>query len=141
MREARIPKTRPRPRFGLQGASQAETAQTTSIESATPAAIIRFSGCLGLSASLSAMAASRESRSHAVEVLERDPHGRAVGAHLHAGRPLRPGEAEVALGRDLDVLAVRPLLVLLDHRDVAPGAAVRAVAASDAGGRVDGHFQ
>src|SRR5258708_29735043 len=124
-----MPKARPRPRFGLQGASQAASAYTTTITRPAAPAIIRWSGCLGRNAPLRAMAASRQSRSHAVEVLERDPDGRAVRAHLHAGRALRPGQAEVALGRDLDRLAVRPLLFLLDHRDVAPGAAVRAASA------------
>src|SRR6266851_9810206 len=136
-----MPKKRPRPRLGLQGASQAEVAYTRTITSPAAAAIIRLSGCLGRNAPLEAMTASRESRSHTVQVLERDPDRRAMGAHLDAGRALRPRQAQVALGRDLDRLAVRPLLFLLDHRDVAPRAAVGAVAAPDAGGRVDGHFQ
>src|SRR5262249_8678801 len=62
---------------------------------------------------------------------------RAVGAHLDAGRPFRPAQAEVALGGQLHRLSVGPLLLGLDHHDVSPRAAVRAVAAADAGGLVD----
>src|SRR5439155_17615752 len=62
-------------------------------------------------------------------------------AHLHARWALGAGEAEVALGRHLDRLAVGALLPPLDHDDVAPRAALRAVRAADARGLVDRDLQ
>src|SRR3982750_792717 len=109
-----MPKTRPRPRLGLQGESQAATAYTTTIRAPIAPAIIRLRGCLGRSAPARVMAAaSSEGGGHAVEILEGDPDRRAVGTHLHAGGALRPREAEVALRRHLHRLAVRTLLLLL----------------------------
>src|SRR5262245_40116809 len=58
-------------------------------------------------------------------------------AHLHAGGPFGPREAEIALRGELDGLAGGAPLLGLDHDDVAPRTAARAVAAADARGLVD----
>src|SRR5688572_24512595 len=99
----------------------------------------RFRGLLGRRACwmLNALSpASLQDPHHLLHLAEGEADGRAVGAHLDARRPLVARVAEVALGGFLLQLAVRARPVG-DHDDVAPRAALGAVAAADAGpGRV-----
>src|SRR5579862_9119985 len=78
----------------------------------------------------------RERPAHERRVLERNPDGGSVRAHLHTGRPLGTGQAEIALGRNLDVPAEGGTMKR-DVDDVAPRAALAAVVAADAGVLVD----
>src|SRR5262245_17882171 len=123
-----MPKPRPSPCLGLQ-VQRHETTRNSA--RATPDAArvaCRLRGTLGRSTWASVNApASLHGGDHALHVLEGDAHGRAVRAHLDAGGPLGAPEAQVALGRDLDRLAVGTRLLLLDHHDVAPRAALGAV--------------
>src|SRR5262245_59834978 len=98
MSAATMPKKRPNPRLGLQGRIHATMTYTTTITRPTVAAISRLRGSFGRRAHAKAMVrASSQGGRHAVEILEGDPDRRSVGTHLHAGRPLRPGQAQVAL--------------------------------------------
>src|SRR5260370_11099753 len=61
-------------------------------------------------------------------------------AHLHARRPRAAAYAEIAFGRQIDVLLQRRA-VERHFDDVVPRAALDAVAAADARLRIDRHFE
>src|SRR6185436_17719060 len=133
-----MPKARPSPRFGLHAQRQETNRNSASATKDAATVACRLRGTLGRSTSARLNApASLQGGDHALHVLEGDAHGRAVRAHLDAGRSLGTPEAQVALRRDLDRLAVGARLLLLDHHDVAPWATLGAVRAADAGRRVD----
>src|SRR6185295_4894687 len=117
------------------------TRKVRTISAPAAVATAMWSGSLGRRARPSLIARSLQRGPHALEVLEGDAHRRALRAHLHAGRALLAAQAEVALAGHLHRLAVRALLVALDHHDVVPGAALRAVGAADARGLVDGDLE
>src|SRR6185295_4180348 len=139
------PNARPRPRFGLHGTRRLATAWTSRRTALTPRVARKLRGCLGrrtwVALTVGQPSSSTQGGDHALHVLEGHAHRGAMGAHLDAGGALRPPEAEVAFGGQLDVLAVGPQLVHLHHRDVPPRTAGGAVAAPDAGRGVDLHLQ